>query len=388
MCQDIGAGKVQNMPIAFKPFYPSSIPHLIAKAYFTGLTNVRLSPLSLISGRSLRKGGMQWLYFAGTSYLGIPYDETFHRLLKEGMDLFGSHYGGSRHSNITLNVYEQGESFLASWLGMPAALLASSGTLAGQLVARHLQDEAMCLYAPNIHTALQIGQVQKITDWPEEMEQIIRNHPGQTIAILCSAIDPLQTQPWNWDWIRELPPGRSYILVVDDSHGFGVTGVQGRGVVQVLPNLPRGCELILVTSLAKAWGVPAGAVAGSRERMLKLYQDPLFIGSSPPPPMYTYAMQNAGPLYEALRMNLLSRLERFQRQCQSLEKFQFIAGFPVFYTKHSGLFEFLYQKHVLISSFPYPTAQSKPVTRIVINASHTDDDIDRLAELVDEYFRI
>ena len=346
-----------------------------------------MSPLSLISGRSLRKGGMQWLYFAGTSYLGIPYDETFQKLLKEGMGLFGSHYVGSRHSNITLNVYEQAEAFLAEWSGLPAALLTSSGTLSGQLVARHLQQETLCLYAPNTHTAMQTAQVKMMQNWPEELFSTIRNHPGKVVSILCNALDPLHARLTNWDWIRDLPPGRKYILVVDDSHGFGITGDHGRGAIELLPAMPAGCELILVSSLAKAWGIPAGVVLGHQERIRRLYADPLFIGSSPPPPMYVYAMQNAAALYEARRQELLKRLNQFQRKCKHLREFRHIPGFPVYFTPKNGLFDALYQHQVLISSFPYPTVKSPPVTRVVINASHEPEDIDQLATLVDAYFQ-
>ena len=94
--------------------------------------------LSELPGRTVQIAGEPWLYFSGTGYLGAGWNPDLQRLVLEGMQQYGLHFGGSRLSNIRLDIFEETETFLANYTGAEKALLLSSGTLAGQLAIRTL----------------------------------------------------------------------------------------------------------------------------------------------------------------------------------------------------------------------------------------------------------
>ncbi len=56
----------------------------------------------------------------------------------------------------------------------------------------------------------------------------------------------------------------------------------------------------------------------------------------------------------------------------------FVAEF--FYTECDAYYDELLKQKIWISSFPYPNPKSKPITRLVLSALHTKDDIEKLTD--------
>ena len=110
-----------------------------------------------LPGRSIQIEGKEWLYFSGTSYLGISQNKAFQNWVIEGLQKYGTHYGGSRLSNWQLGLFEQVETQLAALSGSEAALVVSSGTLAGQLVSKYFSTIGKNIFTPNTHPALWIS---------------------------------------------------------------------------------------------------------------------------------------------------------------------------------------------------------------------------------------
>ncbi len=339
----------------------------------------------IITGRSINRSGTEWLYFAGTSYLGIPFHPEFDLLFKEGVSLFGYHFGGSRHSNLQLSVYEEVENDLAFRFGFEKSLLLSSGSLAGQVLVGQIEKEGTCIYDPHTHTALRKSTGKKSATWPQGLLEEINESEAREIFILCNSINVLQLELTNFSFLELLPEGYRYTLVIDDSHGIGLLGKNGNGIAEII-RIPANIELIVISSLAKAWGIPAGIIMGSKERIQKLYNSPLFIGSTPPAPPYCYAMLHSKKLYEERRELLMEKTQHFYHLLRNQQSFKYIEYFPVFYTPENQLFPYLYEHNILISSFSYPYPHSEPITRIVLNASHTHEDIHQLAALVNNFF--
>ena len=338
----------------------------------------------LLTGRTIVEDHTEWLYFAGTSYLGIPHNQGFNELLNEGFKLFGAHFGGSRHSNIHLNVFTQAEQFLSDWLGCPEVLLTSSGTLAGQLVIQQLAEFRL-IYAPNTHSALFIEPQPPLEGWPQTINSEISKYPDRPVAILTNTVDPLTLKPIHFDWLEELPNRSDLLVVIDDSHGLGLVGSEGSGFYQYVHSK---CEIpvVVISSLGKALGIPAGLIGGPSYLVQQIFDHPLFIGSSTPSPAFLYALLNAKEIYQQLMSVLKSNVQFFTHHCEYLSHFRYFSEYPVFYSDEINLYDHLKSKGIICSSFSYPTKHDDPLTRLVFNACHTKEDITKLSECITGYF--
>jgi len=344
-----------------------------------------------LPGRTLLSSGNEYLYFSGTSYLGMARHEELHRYLQEGISRYGSNYSSTRLSNLQLNIYAEAENYLAAFTGAEAALTVSAGFLGGQLVIRTLEETADFIYGPRTHPALWRRKTDffdgSFTEWVNQLPELIANSNQANVVILCNSLDPLLAVKYNFDWLEGLPADKNITLIVDDSHGFGVTGKNGAGVFSEI-KVPTGTELIVVTSMGKALGIPAGLLLGKEKTLANFRQSPFFGGGSPAIPAYLYAYLKSAAIYPAARKKLSENIKHWQSQLTNPGLFCHIPDYPVFYTPHNQLCPFLYEKDMLISSFPYPTPQSPHITRIILNSLHTPDDISKLAAAVNEFAKM
>ncbi|WP_400192861.1 aminotransferase class I/II-fold pyridoxal phosphate-dependent enzyme [Hymenobacter sp. B81] len=348
--------------------------------------------LDHLPGRTLLLDGRQYLYCSGTGYLGMARNPAFAALLAEGLARYGSNYGASRHGNLRLRVYEEAEQHLAAYTGAEAALTVSSGYLAGQMAVRSLASAGRFEYAPGTHPAAWLADQPTAaaasplpySAWAADLLRRLRAELPAPVVIVTNSLDPLRVERYDFGWVRQLPTDRPVTLLVDDSHGFGVTGPDGAGIFAEL-SVPRGVRLVVVSSLAKAAGVPGGVVLSDATFIGQLRGSAFFGASSPVVPAYLYALVRATEVYRQARAQLRRNVRQFHAATSGLALFQSAPDFPVFYTPYTALCEFLYARGVLISSFPYPTPSSAHITRVVLSALHTADDVARVAARCREF---
>jgi len=324
-----------------------------------------------------------YLFFSGTAYLGMNYNIRFRELITEGMEMYGNNYGSSRNSNFRLKVYEEAESSLALFAGAPAALTVSSGFMAGQLVVNKLlQDGNYFVFAPNTHPAVCRTHADfyegDFRQWTEKITEVIAALTTDKITIVCNAVDPLFCKPYRFDWVSYLPENKAITLVIDDSHGIGVTGEQGQGIYKHIQH-QENINLIVIASLAKAMGIPGGVVLGNADWIEQMRASSFFGTSSPVAPGYLYAFTKTSQVYHDARKKLLENIGWFNRLFPDCGLFASLDDYPVFYTDRHRLADFLHQHGILISSFAYPRPEGKLVTRIIINSAHSKQDIEQLA---------
>lgn len=354
------------------------------------------------AGRTVTLSGAEYLFFSGTAYLGMHMNETFRRFLLQGLEKYGSAYGSSRASNLQLRIYGEAEQRLADWMGSENCILLSSGFMAGQLAARTFKALGLRLhYAPGAHPALTAWDSVDAADaaagaalpeknsgppgntsaqWKEWSENLLQkiNAPGSgKHAVLACSIDPLRSVKYDFSFLEKVLPGKNVVLVIDDSHGFGVFGGEGEGLSGTFP---RNIEVIVLGSLGKGLGIPAGAVWATSARTKPFTESPFYMGASPPAPAYLYAFLKAGSLYREATAQLKKNIAYFENLLQGFTGVRHERGLPVFFLEDDSIADRLMGRRIFLSSFPYPEAGSKRVTRIVLNSLHTRDDLDRLAE--------
>ena len=354
---------------------------------------MRLVETDHLPGRLLHHQGREYLYCSGTGYLGMARNPEFATLLAEGLARYGTNYGSSRSSNLRLRIYEEVESYLARHASAAAALTVSSGYLAGQMAVKALAEAGRFEYAPGTHPAAWLATAPAAppatlphADWSAQLLARLATEPPAPVVIVSNSLDPLHACAYDFSWAAHLPDNRLVTLLIDDSHGFGVMGPAGAGVFAQLHARLGNVRLVVVASLGKACGVPGGVVLSSDAQFVaELRRSAFFSASSPIVPAYLYAFVRAGQLYAQARQQLAANTAQFAQATAATGLFQCFEGFPVFYTPANKLADYLQERGVWISSFPYPAPTDAPITRVVLSALHTAEDVAHVAALAREF---
>ena len=339
-----------------------------------------------IPSRLIKINNEDYLYFGGTAYLGIHANPDFGKLVVEGINLYGTNYGASR-LGVGIPVFDQMESKLATWLTAPSSVIVSSGTLAGRLIIEALGDDYAFHSLPNAHVAInpnfKNNRHDLISNSIEDTLDAIHLSDIDKHVITFNTIDALTSTITPMDWLVRLPKDKEIILIQDDSHGIGVLGEEGSGAYAEIKKLHS--KTIMIASLGKAMGLPAGIIAGPIEYTSLVKRHALFGGSSPMVPAYAHAYLYADEIYHQAYAQLKLNTEYFKERISHLGLFTCTDHFPIFCTDRHELAPYLEMNKIKISHFAYPSPKDRLYTRIVIHALHTKEDMDRLIQSLENF---
>jgi len=326
----------------------------------------------------------EYLFFSGTNYLGIANDDGFRGILFDAFKNYGSIYSASRNNNLRLSIFEEVESKIATENSFEDALLTSSGIFAGQLVINFLKEKKI-IYCPSAHPAIRNSNERMTVKefnsnlFFEELFELL-NKINFPVIIAANIVDNITCGIINFNWLKNLPVDKNITLLFDFSHGIGIMNLDNN-ILEAIPKF----DTIIVASLAKAIGIPAGIILSTRKNISKIRSNPLFAGASPPIPSYLEAFLKSEKIYLQKRYLLQKNIDYFDKL--NSYPFQSIPDFPVYSTK-DNIYQKLFQRKIFVSHFPYPTSKDQPLTRIVLNASHTFSDIEKLTNNLNKIKKI
>ena len=353
-------------------------------------------------GRLMRTRGRWVVNFGSDSFLGLDRDERVLEALRLGIDRWGAHNGTSRaFSSVASNV--EAEEKLADWLGVEATLiypsvtLANAGALPG-LVTRNdviLADE----FAHNsIHEATKIAKAggTRVKNFRhndiEDLEHQLKAARPYKFAVI--AVDGVYSMSGVLPPLREmhdLALEHNAVLYVDDAHGTGVMGTQGRGTVR--DALGHYDNLFVVGSLSKAFSCFGGFVGcpASFKQLLK-YRSNSYIFGGPVPPCYLDAVCVvidilSSPEYDEFQLRLRENMDLLIDGARDLGYRVMGGKAPIVsmlvgdedVTLQAG--KFLFEAGYYVQSVTFPAVPFHAgVLRIQLNANHTPDEVSGLVE--------
>ena len=342
-------------------------------------------------GRTLTYNGAEYLYFGGTSYLGLQTHPEFLKCLSKNILSFGSSHGASRNSNVQLEIYEQTEAKLAQFCNAEACLTTSSGFMAGQIVRDYFnRDSYECFHYPQAHAALRTAIDFKF-ETAEDLRLSLLNYLSKKQAkkpvLFLDSISFSSHHFPDFKFLKSLPLER-IILVADDSHGIGVVGAGGAGSYKILKTLDA-LDLVVCGSLAKALATPSGFILGNDEVLQEIRQGSIFAGASPAHPAAIATLGSSLKQISLQHQKLKANRDYF---IQKLKKTDFLSFNP----EHAGfnfddqrLVNYLTSHRIMVTSFKYAGGGGEArLTRLVITATHTRDDLDKLIYRLHRYFDI
>lgn len=177
-------------------------------------------------------------------------------------------------------------------------------------------------------------------------------------------------------------------LLIDDSHGFGVLGANGRGSLEA--TAVRSRRIVQTITLSKAFGVYGGAILGTaRLRQCILKRSRLFMGGTPLPlPLANAALRSLTILKS--NPDLRKRLQRntaYVRNALANKGLQtpdtpgpIVTLPPMSQTDASRLRQALLAANIYPPFIKYPGGPAKGYFRFVISSQHTDDQLERLVK--------
>lgn len=228
------------------------------------------------AGRWLVRDGQRYRNFSSNDYLGLSQHPAIVRAWQQGAEKYGVGSGGSGHVSGYTLAHQQVETELADWLGYPRALLFISGFAANQAVIAALGNKEDRIVADKLSHAslLEAANVS-----PVELRRFAHNDAAHLATLLAKPINGEQLVVtegvFSMDGdsapladIAHVTRRANGWLMVDDAHGIGVCGDEGRGSCHARQVMPD----ILIVTFGKGVGVSGAAVLCSESLATYLTQ--------------------------------------------------------------------------------------------------------------------
>jgi 8-amino-7-oxononanoate synthase len=234
-----------------------------------GLKRTRRT-LELPCGPQAQVDGQPLISFCSNDYLGLANDPALVDAACAGARVWGVGSGASHLVSGHLGAHAALEEKLAEFTGFARALLFSTGYLANLGIVPALVGRNDAVFADRLNHASLIDAVQlsraDSQRYPHAdlatLERLLATSTARRKLILTDAVFSMDGDLAPLPGLLALAERFDAWLVVDDAHGFGVLGRQGRGTLAHF-NLPAAERLVYMGTLGKAAGAAGAFVAGS-----------------------------------------------------------------------------------------------------------------------------
>ena len=216
--------------------------------------------------------GHQLVMVGSNNYLGLVQDPRVKEAAIAAIRKYGSGCTGSRFLNGTLALHEELEHRLAKFYNRESALTFSTGFQANQGVISTLVGKDDVIYCDRENHAsiyegcrLSYGQVRKYKhNDMEDLDRLLNlNDRGHGKLIVADGVFSMSGELMNLPATAELAKKAGAAILVDDAHGVGVMGENGRGTAEHFDR-EEDVELILGT-FSKSFASLGGFVVGAED---------------------------------------------------------------------------------------------------------------------------
>lgn len=220
-------------------------------------------------GTEVEMDGHKVLMFGSNAYTGLTGDARIIAKAKEALDKYGSGCAGSRFLNGTLDLHVQLEKELATFVNKDEAMCFSTGFSVNQgVIPALLGKDDFVICDDRDHASIVDGrrlsfakQLRFKHNDMADLERILQKLPEEAVKlIVVDGVFSMEGDLCKLPEIVELKKKYNCSVMVDEAHGIGVFGKQGRGVCDHF-GLTDEVDLIMGTfskSLASIGGFIAG----------------------------------------------------------------------------------------------------------------------------------
>lgn len=361
-------------------------------------------PIESCTATTVVMDGRPYLAFGGCNYLGLAHHPRVHEAIARGLARFGISTTASRETTGNTAAHVGLERELAAFLGMNGAILTPEGYTANFAACAALRrDHEVAIIDERTHRS--VAHAARAAEFEVHAFQHLNTahaaaladaHARRGVVVMTDGVFTAEGEIAPLPELLEALPRSRALLLVDDCHGFCVLGDDGRGTLAHFGLQDE--RLALTTTLAKGLGCYGGAVAGPTRLIATVREHAaIYRGTTPcPPPLAEAArealriLQREPGLLEALRENI----RRMARNLGDLELHPVSNQTPIFaFTLDSTermerIYAALLERGILAPLIDYPGGSARLYFRITVSASHSIEQIDRLAEELDRAMRL
>ena len=216
--------------------------------------------------------GKPYLSFSSNDYLGLANHPAIAAAAEAAAARYGVGAGAAHLLTGHHRLHHQLESELAAFVGLPAALLFSTGYMASLGVLPALLDRHGEVFEDKLNHASLVDAAllsrAKLTRFPHldlaVLEQRLAASSAKVKLIATDTVFSMDGDLAPLLALQDLARRFDAWLYLDDAHGFGVLGERGQGALALLDAAPDS-QLIYLATLGKAAGVAGAFVAGSAD---------------------------------------------------------------------------------------------------------------------------
>ncbi len=346
--------------------------------------------------------GRPMLAFCSNDYLGLASHPRLAEAVCESARQWGIGSGGSHVVSGHMGPHDELEKALADFVGAERALFYSTGYMANVGVVPTLVGRGDAVFADRLNHASLIDAVQlSRADHRRyahcdmvQLEKMLSESPAKHKLILSDAVFSMDGDLAPLNTLFELAEKYDAWLVLDDAHGFGVLGKNGRGSLNhcKLPFHPR---LVYIGTLGKAAGVSGAFIAGSNSVIEWLMQrSRSYIFTTATSPVMASALLASLELIEngddrrRHLQELISRLKTGLMDTEWKLLPSFTAIQPVLVGENDAVLKVsaaLSERGIRVPAIRPPTVpKGSARLRISLSAAHTEEHVAQLVDALKE----
>ena len=355
-------------------------------------------------GTEVEMGGHHVLMFGSNAYTGLPGDERVIEAGVQALRKYGSGCAGSRFLNGTLDLHTKLERELAEFVGKDEALCFSTGFTVNSGVIPCLtgrQDYIIC--DDRDHASIVDGRrlsmstclKYKHNDMQDLENQLKKCRPESIKLIVVDGVFSMEGDLPDLPKIVELKHKYNATIMVDEAHGIGVFGRNGRGVCDHF-GLTNEVDLIMGT-FSKSLASIGGFIAADSTIINWLRPNArtyIFSASNPPAATASalealHILQQEPERIEALWDVTRYALKRFREEGFEIGETE-SPIIPLYVRDPEKTFVATaraFEEGVFINPvIPPACAPQDTLVRVALMATHTHEQVDRAVKALKKVF--
>ncbi|MFC2100722.1 aminotransferase class I/II-fold pyridoxal phosphate-dependent enzyme [Bacteroidota bacterium] len=345
-------------------------------------------------------GGQRYIDLASNNYLGLANDDRLKQAYKNAIDKYGASLCATPVASGYSDLHQLVEKKLSQFVGLESTIIYPSCYQANNgLFTVIANNEDIALVDRCAHSSLYEGiKSSGCKIWPYlhndlvYIEKILKKSGRhRNIFIVTESVFSTEGTIAPFKNIVDLCEQYDAIPIIDDSHGIGVLGDQGKGILEHAGI--KDYNGIYTASLGKAWANAGGMISGKKSLIdfMKYYSSHLVYSTS----LLPSVLAGINAVLEIIIDEFSALSHQIWNNKKEITSSLLNAGFnltestaPITSIKAGNSLETiqlakqLYENNILTTPFIYPSVQqNEGRIRLIAGANIKEDSIQKVKEI-------